>query len=97
MPTETGLEFIKERLDHGCKINYRALMSADWSDPDMKKAQELGCRIFHKPFNLDDLVQWLNDCVERIDTNRKLSDWFNDASLNSEKKASPSGSNQKGR
>jgi DNA-binding response OmpR family regulator len=76
MPTETGLEFIKERLDHGCKIKHRALMSADWSNTDLQKAQELGCRIFHKPFNLDDLVQWLNDCTSRIDTNRKLSDWF---------------------
>ena len=76
MPTETGLEFIKERIDHGCKIKNRALMSADWSDTDLHKAQELGCRIFHKPFNLEELIQWLNNCRKRIESTRELSDWF---------------------
>jgi CheY-like chemotaxis protein len=76
MPTETGLEFIKERLDHGCKIKYRALMSADWSYTDLQRAQKLGCRIFHKPFNLEELTQWLNDCRKRIESTRELSDWF---------------------
>ena len=64
MPTETGLEFIKERIDHGCKIKCRALMSAEWSDTDLHKTQEFGCRIFQKPFNLDDLVRWLNYCTK---------------------------------
>lgn len=77
MPTETGLKFITERLDHGCKIKCRALMSADWSYGDLQKARELGCRIFHKPFELEELVQWLNECRERIESERKLSDWFN--------------------
>ena len=76
MPTETGLEFIKERLDHGCKIKFRAMMSADWSDTDVQRAKELGCRIFHKPFNLEELIQWLNDCRKRIESTRELSDWF---------------------
>jgi len=76
MPTETGLEFIKERLKNGCKIKYRALMSGDWSETDLQKAQKLGCRIFHKPFSLDELLQWLNDCRKRIDSERELSDWF---------------------
>ena len=76
MPTETGLEFIKERLDHGCKIKHRALMSADWCGTDLQKAQKLGCHIFHKPFDLEELIQWLLDCRKRIDSTRELSSWF---------------------
>jgi len=76
MPTKSGLEFIKERLDNGCKSKCRALMSANWSDTDLQKAQEFGCRIFHKPFNLVELLDWLKDCGKRIESERELSDWF---------------------
>ena len=52
MPTKTGLEFIKERQQKGCKVKYRALMSGDWTDYGLKYAQELGCHVFQKPFDL---------------------------------------------
>ena len=74
MPNKTGLEFIKDLLQNGCKIKYRALMSGDWTDSNLKYAQELGCRVFHKPFNLDELLQWLDDCSKEIEPDRKLSD-----------------------
>ncbi len=73
MPTQTGLELMKDRKQKGCKTKYRALMSGDWSDPDLQHAQELGCHVFHKPFNLEEMLQWLDDCSERIEPERKLS------------------------
>ena len=73
MPTETGLEFIKARKEKGCTIKYRALMSGDWTDSDLQNAQELGCRVFHKPFNLQEMLQWLDDCRKQIAPDRKLS------------------------
>ena len=42
MPVETGLEFIKNRLVLGCKIKFRALMSADWIDSDLQYAEKIG-------------------------------------------------------
>ena len=72
MPTETGLQYIKDRKENGCKIKYRALMSGDWTDSDLQKAQELGCRIFHKPCILE-LLLWLDDCRRRIEPERSLS------------------------
>ena len=39
MPTQTGLELMKYRKQKGCKTKYRALMSGDWSDPDLQHAQ----------------------------------------------------------
>jgi len=74
MPTQTGLDLIRERQQKGCKVKYRALMSADWTDSDLKHAHELGCHIFHKPFNLKKMIKWLDDCSEELDPERKLSE-----------------------
>ena len=73
MPTQTGLELIKDRKQKGCKINHRALMSGGWTDSNLKDAQELDCRLFHKPFNFEEILQWLDDCRKQIAPNRKLS------------------------
>jgi DNA-binding response OmpR family regulator len=73
MPTQNGLELMKERKRKGCKAKYQALMSGDWTDSDLKDAKELDCRLFHKPFNLKEMLRWLNHCNEQIDPERKLS------------------------
>jgi len=75
MPVETGLEFIKNRLSSGCKIKFRALMSADWAESDLQYAQKIGCKVFQKPFDLEELLQWLENCQKQIDQNRVFSDW----------------------
>ena len=75
MPVETGLEFIKNRFNLGCKIKFRALMSADWTESDLQYAQKIGCKVFHKPFDLEELLEWLENCQKQIDQNRVLSDW----------------------
>lgn len=75
MPVETGLEFIKNRLKVGCKIKFRALMSADWTESELQYAQKIGCKVFHKPFDLEELLEWLENCQKQIDQNRVLSDW----------------------
>ena len=74
MPFQTGLELIQDRRQKGCKVKHRALMSGDWTDSDLKYAQELGCRIFHKPFDIREMLEWLDDCLKKINSERKLSD-----------------------
>ncbi len=73
MPTKTGLELIKDRKKKGCKINHRALMSGGWTDSNLKYAQELDCRLLHKSFNFEEILQWLDDCRKQIAPDRKLS------------------------
>jgi CheY-like chemotaxis protein len=75
MPSKNGLELIRELQQKGCKVKCRALMSGDWTDSDLKHAQQLGCKIFHKPFDIRQLLEWLNDCVKKINSGRKLSDF----------------------
>ena len=73
MPIANGIEFIKSRLNNGCKINFRALMSADWNEADLQQAEKIGCRIFHKPFDLQELINWLDHCRKQIDERRTLA------------------------
>ena len=75
MPVETGLEFIKNRLKLGCETKFRAFMSADWTESDLQYAQKIGCKVFHKPLDLEELLEWLKNCQKQIDQNRVLSDW----------------------
>jgi len=75
MPVENGLEFIKNRLNRGCKIKFRAIMSADWNDSDLQYAEKIGCKVFSKPFEIQELLKWIDDCCKKIDQNRALADW----------------------
>jgi CheY-like chemotaxis protein len=75
MPIENGLDFIENRLRKGCKVKFWALMSADWNESDLQYAKKLGCKVFRKPFDLVELLDWLNDCRRQIDHSRMLIDW----------------------
>jgi hypothetical protein len=75
MPTIEGLRIIKDLIDKGCKVKFRALMSTTWSDADWLYAGKLGCQLFRKPFDLKEMVGWLNDCAKKIDPTRKLFTW----------------------
>ena len=73
MPVQNGIDFIENRLKRGCKLKYRALMSADWSDSDLRYAEKTGCKGFFKPFDLKELLAWLDNCRRQIEQNSTLS------------------------
>jgi CheY-like chemotaxis protein len=75
MPFESGLEFFGNRLNNGCKVKFRALMSADWNESDLQYAEKIGCKVFSKPFDVKELLKWLDNCRKQIDHKRVLSDW----------------------
>jgi hypothetical protein len=60
----------------GCKVKNVALMSGAWSEPDVEKAKSLGCTVFQKPFSLDEIGKWLDECENKIAPERILTDWF---------------------
>ena len=72
LPTIDGLELIKDRIDNGCKVKCRALMSTTWSEVDWQYAHKIGGRLFRKPFDLSEMLAWIDDCAKMIDTERKL-------------------------
>ncbi len=61
MPGMTGLRFIDLQKNKGCKAPNIAIMSASWSKKQYQKARKLGCKVFEKPFGLNDLLQWMKN------------------------------------
>lgn len=76
MPNMTGLEFIENQLRNGCKaiLQNKAVMSGGWTEAELEQAGKLGCQIFNKPFRLEELIRWLDECEKRIAPARVLSD-----------------------
>jgi CheY-like chemotaxis protein len=74
MPNMTGLEFIEHQKSNGCKVQNIAVMSGSWTDEEIEQAKGLDCHMFKKPFNIDEIEKWLNECEKKIDPNSKRSD-----------------------
>jgi hypothetical protein len=75
MPNTGGLELIENQIKHGCKAPNFALISGDWSEPELKRAQEIGCMTFSKPVRVGELTDWLFQCEKSVDPKRELWDW----------------------
>jgi CheY-like chemotaxis protein len=75
MPRMTGLHFIQRQMLRGCQspLANKAVMSANWHSEELDQAAALGCKIFTKPFPMQELANWLKECQTRIDTRRKLA------------------------
>lgn len=97
MPNISGLDFIDAQVRKGCKIENIAIMSGAWSDSSLKRARDLGCAVFEKPFTLAALKGWLDKCEERMDREKYLSNWFlrEECNHSSSTKQSSGGANPK--
>jgi CheY-like chemotaxis protein len=74
MPNMTGFEFIEHQKSKGCKIHNIAIMSGRWTNENIKHAKRLGCHIFKKPFKIDEVEKWLDECEKELGRNSKLKD-----------------------
>lgn len=74
LPNMTGLEFIESQKRHGCKVDNIAVMSAVWKEAELKSFESFGCKIFTKPFKMDELTNWLDECESNTEPDFKLSD-----------------------
>jgi CheY-like chemotaxis protein len=75
MPGTTGLDFIQQLLEKKCRRPHLALMSGAWTDADMQRAVQLGCKVFKKPFHPAELIQWLQQVETALPPERRLLDW----------------------
>ena len=75
MPNMTGLEFIEAQSQRWCKgiIANKAVMSGTWSSEEREKAEKLGCKIFTKPFRIEEIIEWLDERKILIPPSRKLA------------------------
>lgn len=72
MPNMTGLQFLENQIQKGCRIQNVALMSAAWTPEEREYAERIGCQVFNKPFQFGELNFWLDDCESRINPHRVL-------------------------
>jgi DNA-binding NtrC family response regulator len=74
LPNMTGLEFVKSQKQHGCKVQNICVISAVWNETALKSFEDLGCKIFTKPFKMDELTKWLDECETNTEPSLKLSE-----------------------
>jgi len=85
MPNMTGLDFIENQKKKNCKCQHVVLMSGNWTEQDLLRAHELGCKTFAKPFPFEEFYEWLDEVERSIESTRELCNWFQDPSSLSEK------------
>lgn len=76
MPVKTGIDFLEEQINKGCKCRVFALMSGDLTTADLAWAASLGITVFKKPFTPSEINTWLDQLEKGFDPQRKLADWF---------------------
>lgn len=72
----TSLDLAKHQTKVGCAIPNVALLSSNWAWWDAQRIQDLGYQFFPKPFELEEMDQWLADCERRLTPNRVLDSFF---------------------
>ncbi len=62
MPGMSGLEFLQMLKVSGCKLPDRckAVISGSWDEEQAQMAEQIGCKIFHKPTPITVLYHWLD-------------------------------------
>lgn len=65
MPGITGISFIQNQIKNGCQVKNIAVMSGGWTDEDKKRVNNLGCKIFEKPFSMFELKKWLDQIKQK--------------------------------
>jgi len=63
MPEMNGLEFLARLEKMGCKTprHRTAVISGEWSQMDLKIARRLGFKVFHKPWSVQEIFDWIDE------------------------------------
>ena len=66
MPEMSGLDFLEMLQSKGCRVSCLAVMSGGWKTEELELSKKKGYKIFHKPFDITEFIQWLEKCEEKI-------------------------------
>lgn len=76
MPGMDGFQFIENLKRKNCKCRHVAIMSAWISPVDVHRARQLDCKIFEKPFRMENFITWLGGVQSVLAPSRELCNWF---------------------
>ena len=77
MPNMTGIDFLLLQRVRDCKIidENKAIMTGAEINPELEDTiKELGCLMFKKPFNISEILEWVDGCAERVLEKRQHSE-----------------------
>ena len=75
MPNVNGLDFLASLIGKGCQKPRFAMTSGNWTESAIERAEEFGCKVFHKPFNISEIIEWLEEVEPQIPPERELLNW----------------------
>jgi CheY-like chemotaxis protein len=76
MPQISGLRFIENQKKKNCKCKHVAIISARWTEQDLRLAHRLDCKTFIKSSNFEKFYTWLDEVEKSIEPTRTLCNWF---------------------
>jgi CheY-like chemotaxis protein len=76
MPNVNGLDFLEALMGKGCRKPQFAMTSGAWTEAEVERARQLGCKVFLKPFHISDIIQWLEEVEPLIVPDRQLLNWY---------------------
>jgi DNA-binding response OmpR family regulator len=76
MPDVNGLDSLESLIGKGCQRPHFAMTSGQWTETTASRARQIGCRLFAKPFHINDIIQWLGEVEPLIVQDRQLINWF---------------------
>lgn len=76
MPKMSGLEFIEHMKNRGCKglIRNKVVMSGGFTEPEIAKAQALGCILVNKPLTFEKIDKLVGQMKKNLLPERILTD-----------------------
>ena len=74
MSRANGIDFVRQLIEKKCKHPHIAVISGNWTEPDMRRARQFGCKIFEKPLAILKLIEWLDEIEATIPRERCLFD-----------------------
>jgi DNA-binding response OmpR family regulator len=74
MSAMSGLDLLRLQAEKGCKVAVRnkLLLAAELSENQKRLAEQLGCVVAHKPFDIPELFDRVAECEGRIQEERRL-------------------------
>jgi FixJ family two-component response regulator len=74
MPGMSGLELLRRQQDKGCVMDSRnkAVISGNLDGEKLQQITDMGCAFFQKPFSLQALLAWIDQCEARMDIGQSL-------------------------
>jgi hypothetical protein len=75
MHAANGIDFIEQLVRKGCRQRRFALMSGCFSEVDLSRGAQLGCKLFSKPVDIGLFLEWVEEVERSMAAERILYDW----------------------